>query len=528
VFNNACGIETKAVNMNKRKGIPPSLLDISQFRDQGLRLLIIENSDVDFECIHNHLRQQGMNCVLQQVHDLTELKYHLEHDEWHLVISEHILQGLSSEEAFRLVKKFDLDIPFIIVTSPSAEQQVAKAMRSGVDDYLLKNNLTRLVPAIESALRTSHEHRSLQTAERTQHELEKRLVSLTDNLAGVVFQIHQNKTQPTSPHLAWISEGCTRLFGLPQSAFLEDSNLFLELFEPADSQALIEQLQQPKPEKQVYWEGRLAKQHPDTPTRWFSLTATGSQHNQHHAWDGVLLEISEQKHAEEHLRHSQLEFRKINKSQEQSREQERQAIAQEIHDDMGASLTQLKTELAWLKNQLLDHKEYQATLDEMQHLVGDLMHSSQRIAQNLRPSVLDLGLVAAMQWLVNNFQQRTHMQADFYCNVHEIPLETEEKTALFRILQEALTNIVKHAQATQVEVELFVSEQNISLEIRDNGKGILPTDTLKPNSFGLQGMQDRVSAIHGWVEIDGAAGHGTTVMVVLPKPSTFGLEEKHD
>lgn len=513
--------------MNKRQGIPPSLLDISQFRDQGLRLLIIENNDTDFQNIHNHLLQQGMKCLAQQIHNLSELKHHLEHEEWHVVISEHTLQGFSSEEAFRLVKKLDLDIPFIIITHPQAEQQAAKAMRAGADDYLLKNNLTRLVPAIERALRTTHEHRSLQTAEQTQHELEKRFVSLTDNLSGLVLQLQRHHDHPI-PRLAWISEGSTRLFGLPQNTLLEQSHLFFEQFEPEDSQALIDQLQHPGPAQQMYWEGRQAKRHPDTPTRWFSLTATHSQHNQQHAWDGVLLEISEQKHAEEHLRHSQREFRKISKSQEQRREQERQAIAQEIHDDMGASLTQLKTELAWLNKRLADTHEYQATLDDMQQLVSDLMNCSQRIAQNLRPSVLDLGVVAAMQWLVNNFQQRTHVQADFYCNVNEIQLETEEKTALFRILQEALTNIVKHAQATQVEVELFVSEQNISLEIRDNGKGILPTDALKPSSFGLQGMQDRVNAIHGWVEIDGAAGHGTTVMVVLPTPSHLGHEEKHD
>lgn len=513
--------------MNKRKGLPPSLLDISQFSDQGLRFLVIEDNEADFQRIKNHLMQHGMKCVVQHVGRLDELKHHLEHDEWHLVISDHTLHGFSSEEALRMVRKSALDIPLIIVSDPLEEKKAAQAMRAGADDYLVKNNLTRLVPAIERALRTTQEHRSLQAAEFSQRELEKRFSTLTDSLSGLVIQIHQNEAS-TTPCIAWVSEGSTRLFGLPPINLLEQPSLFFQLFEPEDSQALLKLFQQKPIEKQLYWEGRLAKKHPNMPTRWFSLNAQSSQHNRMNIWDGVLLEISEQKHAEEHLRHAQREFRKISKSLEQRQEEERQSIAQEIHDDMGASLTQLNTELAWLKNRLKDSTEYQQTLDDMRLLVNDLTSCSQRIAQNLRPSVLDLGLVAAMQWLVNNFQQRSHVKTDFYCNVNDISLETEEKTALFRILQEALTNIVKHAQATHVEVELFVSEENISLEIRDNGKGILPADALKPSSFGLQGMQERVHAIHGWIEIDGATGHGTTVMVVLPTPSHIEHKEKHD
>lgn len=123
---------------------------------------------------------------------------------------------------------------------------------------------------------------------------------------------------------------------------------------------------------------------------------------------------------------------------------------------------------------------------------------------------------------MNDFQKRTQIEGVFQCNVDELDLDGEQSTALFRILQEALTNIVKHAQATRVDVELFVTESELTLEIRDNGRGIENTDKLKETSFGLRGMQERVAAFEGWVDVSGSLGSGTTVMVSIPRSIQTG------
>ena len=198
-----------------------------------------------------------------------------------------------------------------------------------------------------------------------------------------------------------------------------------------------------------------------------------------------------------HCHLCQTELRLVTTELEKRREQERGAIAREIHDDMGGSLTKLKADVAWLNKNLTADSAIQEKLDDMLELIEHLLASSQRIAKDLRPGILDYGLIPALEWQMNDFQKRTQIEGTFQCNVEELDLDSEQSTALFRILQEALTNIVKHAQATRVDVELFVTESELTLEIRDNGRGIENTDKLKETSFGLRGMQERVAAFEG-------------------------------
>ena len=234
-------------------------------------------------------------------------------------------------------------------------------------------------------------------------------------------------------------------------------------------------------------------------------------------WDGVLLDISDRKEAENHLLNAQTELRRVTTEFEKRREQERGAIAREIHDDMGGSLTKLKADVAWLNKNLSLDTPAAEKLDDMLELIEHLLASSQRIAKDLRPGILDYGLIPALDWQMKDFQKRTQIQGEFQSNVEELQLDPELSTALFRILQEALTNIVKHAQATRVDVELFVTENELSLEVRDNGRGIENADKLKDTSFGLRGMQERVAAFDGWVDVSGSTGSGTTVMVSIPR-----------
>ena len=502
--------------MSRCKGIPPSLLDVSEFTDQGLRLLVIEDNDADFELLCHHLTQGGMKYRATHIKRLEDLKRQLEHDEWQLVISDHMLPGFSSEEALQRVQNSGLDIPFIIVSGHVDEHSAAEVMRAGADDYVMKNNMTRLIPAIERSIRNANERRNLIETEHAQRETERQLSTLTDNMPGVLLQMRSVETHAL-PSVPFVSDKAKAILGFAPRYFLENPHGFFELFEPEDTNTLLNQLRCSTMGEPVVWEGRLLEKNTPNPTRWFYLSALPAQQGNACLWDGVLLEISEQKNAQASVL-----------AVEKRREQERANIAREIHDEMGSSLIKLKTDLAYLSSVLSTHPHTVEKLNDMHALLEDLLHASQSIANNLRPSILDAGLVAALAWQVKDFQNRTHIAVSFRCNVGAIEVDAEEKTALFRILQEALTNIVKHAQATQVEVELFVAQKEITLEIQDNGKGISNADKHKHTAFGLRGMQERMAALNGWGEVSGSAGTGTTVMVAIPRTKYSGLEAKHD
>jgi two-component system sensor histidine kinase UhpB len=159
--------------------------------------------------------------------------------------------------------------------------------------------------------------------------------------------------------------------------------------------------------------------------------------------------------------------------------------------------------------QLLDKAAY---LDDLVDRTIDAVH---RISLDLRPSTLDLGLVAALEWQAREFEKQAGVACLVRCANKEIDLDPDHATALFRIFQEALTNIAKHAGATRVAVALRRQRQHLTLTITDNGRGIVPADRLKPHSFGLRGMSERARALGGTLTLSAAPGGGTMLAVKI-------------
>lgn len=501
--------------MNHEPKLPASLLDISQFSDAGLRILFIEDSEADYELMLYRLKQGGLTLHTERVDRLEDLKQALEHEEWHVIISDHRLPGFSSEEALRLVRDTGLEVPFIIVSGNIGEDVAVEAMRAGADDYLMKDKLARLVPAVQRSMKAAQERRNLLMAERAQREGERRFSAIAENIPGIIFQMQSGGDLP-HPMVPFVSEGATRLFGLPPRLFLENTRLFFEQFEAEDSASLMALLLEgPENDGHLTWEGRLKLRHSER-NRWVYMNAVARSQGNTLLWDGVLLDISDRKLAEDDLRASQAQLRRTTSEFEKRRENERAAIAREIHDDMGGSLTKLKADIAKLNKECAQQPAALERLDDMLELVEHLLASSQRIAKDLRPGILDYGLIPALEWQMKDFEKRTQIKGTFSSNRDEVTLNPEACTALFRVLQESLTNIVKHAGATRVDVELFASDEEVTLEVRDNGKGIENADRLKQTSFGLRGMLERVTAFDGWLDVNGSPGKGTTLMVSIP------------
>jgi signal transduction histidine kinase len=195
-------------------------------------------------------------------------------------------------------------------------------------------------------------------------------------------------------------------------------------------------------------------------------------------------------------------------------EAERQAIAREIHDDVGGSLTALKFELDWIRRHATNPEVRQRVVMALETVTGAI-EASQRIMQNLRPAILEQGLVAALQWMASRFEKRTGIACEFRTSHERMALPPGVPLVAYRTAQEALTNVSKHAAAQRVVVDLSLTGGVLSLEISDNGRGLGRADLAKAQSFGLRGLHERASTVGGWVDLSSGAA-GTSLILSVP------------
>jgi len=232
----------------------------------------------------------------------------------------------------------------------------------------------------------------------------------------------------------------------------------------------------------------------------------------------ILRDVTERIRAEEALRHSQTELRELAYATNSVREQEKSRIARELHDELGQALTALKLDLTWLSERLPAGQEAIAEkLGAMQAMIDGTVAATRRISADLRPMMLDdLGLVPAAEWLVQEFTQRTGIPCELRVASPELELKDPHATAVFRILQESLTNVARHAQAQRVEVALGRVDGTVTLNVRDDGRGFSLDDPRRPNAFGLMGLRERVSLLGGEIRIESQPGRGTVLYVQIP------------
>ncbi len=212
------------------------------------------------------------------------------------------------------------------------------------------------------------------------------------------------------------------------------------------------------------------------------------------------------------------ELRELSEALLSMREEERARISHAIHDELGQALTGLKMDVAWLQRHLgPDQTALREKTRAMSELIDATVQTVRQIAAALRPGILDdVGLVAAVEWQLQEFEARSGIQCQLTGNVEESALDADRSTAAFRIFQEALTNVARHAQATRLEVSLEETATHLTLQVRDNGRGIAPTEISHPKSIGLLGMRERARQWGGTLEIQGAPGSGTMLTLRLP------------
>lgn len=229
-------------------------------------------------------------------------------------------------------------------------------------------------------------------------------------------------------------------------------------------------------------------------------------------------DISKRKKSEQELIESRERLRDLATHMQVVREEERRRIAREIHDELGQSLTALKMDVHWLSHRF--HTEEQSInkkLSSMSTLINNTILIVKRISSELRPILLDdFGLSAAIEWYGEEFSERTGILCQIVSDPEEIILEQACSIAIFRIFQETLTNVVRHADASEVKVTIKKNSCNFEMVIHDNGKGITKQEVSDPRSFGLTGMRERVHYMGGEINIYGSENQGTTVKISLP------------
>jgi len=345
-----------------------------------LRVLHLEDSSLDHELTLAHLQRGGLKVEALRIESEAAFLTALEQP-WDIVLSDFNLPGFSGLVALDLLKARGRDIPFILVSGEIGEDTAVEAMRNGASDYLLKNNLARLVPALIHAVEA---HATRHAHARADRELDK----------------------------------------------------------------------------------------------------------------------------------SKRRLRELAQHLQTSIEHERAAIAREIHDDVGGSLTALTFDLAWIARHATD-AGVKLRVNSALETLSLAIESSQRIMHNLRPAILEQGLVAALQWIASRFEKRTGIP----CEVR-VPAQSPEWPAgvplvAYRTAQEALTNITKHAQASRVQIDLSLAGGVMSLEIADNGKGLSQADLAKARSFGIRGLHERAGTVGGWVDLS-SGPTGTTLILSIP------------
>ena len=226
----------------------------------------------------------------------------------------------------------------------------------------------------------------------------------------------------------------------------------------------------------------------------------------------------ERRRALDALEASQLELRELARSLETTLERERTRIARELHDELGQALTALRLEVAWLDRSVGDRShKWERHVGALLGLIDSTTSTVQRITADLRPPILDdLGLRAAIEWECRQFQKRTGLQCELRLPSSDPSATPDQVTAVFRVLQEALTNVTRHAEARHVEISLAFENGELELVVADDGRGISREQLHDPRSLGLVGIRERARALGGSVEIVRGANRGTRLSLRIP------------
>lgn len=497
---------------------------MSSLNARPLRVLQIEDVADDAELLAAELRCGGFVVEATRIETAEMLEAALDNGPWDLITSDYNLPAFSPEQALQQLRRRELDIPFIVVSGCIGEETAVAIMKAGAHDYIMKDHPARLVPAVERELREAllrNERRgTLQRLETS----EKLLRDITSSLGEGIL------TQSRDGSLIFMNPEAENLLGWRENELMgRDVHDAIHYLKPDGTplargdcpiQVMIESGSFYRSDDDVF----VRKDGAIFPVS-FVVTPI-LQHGEIVASVTAFQDITERKRAESELKESRRQLRELSVFLQTVREEERTRIARELHDELGQVLTALRIDIDWLQRKIGDHEQtIPGKLTAMSQLVNRTVESVRRIAADLRPGMLDdLGLAAAIEWQVEQFRSRNGLDCELAMNREEFELDDQLATSVFRIIQEALTNVARHARASRVTVVVEEADNGISLEVTDNGRGFEPSPQGLKKTYGLLGIRERVKMLGGHVEILGRPAQGTIVRAHIPFESEVTIQ----
>jgi len=363
------------------------------------------------------------------------------------------------------------------------------------------------------------------------HQAEAKYRTLVEQIPMVTYTAPLDKALGT----LYISPQIESILGYSPKEWLADPGLWVKLLHPEDRDRVLAESQRDL----LGSNGAVFRSEYRILTRkndvlWLRDEATAVRNglDEPEFLQGIMFDVTDQKRFEEQLKSSHDRMRELAAHIEGVREEERTRIAREIHDELGQALTSIKIDLAWMNKKLQIHDRATQTdlllkrITAMKDTIDTTVQVVRKISAELRPGILDgFGLPAAIEWQASEFQDRTGIQCQLSAIPEDLDLEERPSSAIFRIFQELLTNIVRHANASRVSISLRKRRGMLILEVQDNGRGISENEKFKANSFGLLGVRERVALLGGKSSIKGVQGQGTTVTIRIPLAGGSGAPD---
>ena len=346
-------------------------------------------------------------------------------------------------------------------------------------------------------------------------ESEARLKGIAGNVPGLVFRLERDPAEG-EPEFPYVSEGSEALVGYAP-AQIQQADMGLRNLVHPDDRADYHRVQDLAlaNDRDWSWQGRILTR--EGLQRWADIKASARrQADGRVVWDGIVWDITQSKRVELELARSQEQLRELSAHLESVREEEKARIAREVHDELGQMLTVLKLEVSMCE---LAFAELDPGLNErltsMKRLIAQLFQLVRDVATALRPPILDAGIASAIEWQARRFEARTQIPCLVQVPDNLPALSDAKATGLFRILQEALTNVMRHARAHTVQIELKHENDWLRMTVIDDGAGFSPAQS-RPTSFGLVGVRERVLMLGGSVTLESEPGEGTSLSVAIP------------
>jgi PAS domain S-box-containing protein len=386
-----------------------------------------------------------------------------------------------------------------------------------------KHYQARLVPEfyttgiVSNVLAVAHDVSAIEHSKVLLLENEQKIRGIAANTPGMVFQCVM-RVMTGLIDFTFVSEGSVLLLGLTPEEILANPDTIRKQLSETDQRTLRNSLRQALATMSALnWDVRIISRQGQE--KWINCRASPRVvANLDIIWEGVIVNITANKYSEQKLIESRQILRDLSTHMEGVREEERKRIAREIHDDLGQALTVLHMDLSFLRLSFGGQNvQLMEKIRSMKEDVDRTIRIMRHVTSTLRPVALDLGLIAGIEWLIQQFTRHTRVICQFNTELEEIKIDDGRATAIFRIIQESLTNVTRHAQATEVSVSISIkNNDHIHLKVHDNGKGFSLDASRKISSFGLIGIRERVLMLQGVVRINSSPGEGTNIEVCIP------------